>query len=91
MQVEKTTGNVCKCLCLMCPSYEKICKINNMNENQNISTKNLQAKIHYEKMFCAFEKSNCIHFNKGCLCDKCEVFKKYNLRKKEYCITTGGM
>ena len=57
MQVEKTKENICNCLCMMCPSYEKICKLKNQDENKNISTKDLQNKTHYEKMFCAFENN----------------------------------
>ena len=91
MQVEKTQDNICNCLCMMCPSYEKICKFSNQKDNKDISTQKLQEKTHYEKLFCAFEKSNCIHFNRGCLCEKCEVYRKYSLHKREYCLVTGGM
>ena len=91
MKVEKTQENICNCLCLICPSYEKICKLKNVNENQDISTTKLQNKTHYEKMFCAFEKSNCIHLARGCICHNCEVFKKYGLKNKEYCFKTGGL
>ena len=61
MQVEKTKENACNCLCMMCPSYEKVCKLKNQTQNQDISTQSLQNETHYEKLFCAFEKSNCIH------------------------------
>ncbi len=91
MRVEKTEENICNCICMMCPSYEKICKLKNNNQNQDISTQNLQNMTHYEKMFCAFEKSNCIHFDRGCICEKCEVFKKYGLKHKEFCLKTGGL
>ena len=90
MLVEKNKENICNCICMMCPSYEKICKLKNDIEYQNISTQDLQNMTHFEKMFCAFEKSNCIHFNKGCICEKCDVFKKYGLKKKEFCLRTGG-
>ena len=87
MQVDKTKENACNCLCIMCPSYEKVCK----PTKQDVSTTDLQNIKHYEKMFCAFEKSNCIHIDRGCLCQNCEVFKKYGLRHKEYCLKTGGI
>ena len=61
-------------------------KIKSADENTNISTKKLAEKNHYEKLFCAFEKSNCIHFDKGCICDRCEVFKKYGLNRKDFCL-----
>jgi len=91
MRVEKTEENICNCICMMCPSYEKNCKLQNRFENQNISTQHLVNLTHYEKMFCAFEKSNCIHFDRGCICEKCEVFKKYGLKNKEFCLKTGGL
>ncbi|MBQ7304399.1 MAG: DUF2769 domain-containing protein [Alphaproteobacteria bacterium] len=90
-QVPKTYENMCSCICMMCPSYEKVCKLKNINQSQDISTQNLQNMTHYEKMFCAFEKSNCIHFDKGCICQRCEVFKKYGLKRKEFCLKTGGL
>ena len=89
MQVEKTKENACNCLCMMCPSYEKVCKLK--NQIQNISTQSLQNETHYEKLFCAFEKSNCIHVDRGCLCQNCEVLKKYGLNHREYCLKTGGI
>lgn len=91
MQVDKTQENICRCICMMCPSYSLGCKIKSADENTNISTKKLAEKNHYEKLFCAFEKSNCIHFDKGCICDRCEVFKKYGLNRKDFCLKTGGM
>ena len=56
-----------------------------------VVARKLAEKNHYEKLFCAFEKSNCIHFDKGCICDRCEVFKKYGLNRKDFCLKTGGM
>ena len=89
-KVEKTQQNIERCLCLNCPSYSTICKLKNADQTGNRPTKSLEDRSHYEKMFCAFEKSNCIHLNKGCICDKCANFKKYNLEKCTYCIHTGG-
>ena len=91
MKVDVTKENLAQCLCLMCPSYSQGCKIKCAVENANISTQDLSKKTHYEKMFCAFEKSKCINFDKGCLCERCDVFKKYGLNKKEFCLKTGGL
>lgn len=89
-KVAKTQKNIARCLCLNCPSYSSVCKIKNAHQNNNLETETLEKKTHYEKMFCAFEKSNCIHFNRGCLCEQCLNFHDYNLDKCEYCRHTGG-
>ena len=89
MHVEKNKENMIKCICMMCPSYEKTCKIG--NGNQDIIPQELSQMIHCEKMFCAFEKSDCIKQDRGCLCQRCEVFKKYDLKHREYCLKTGGI
>lgn len=62
MQVDKTQENICQCLCMICPSYEKICKLKNINQSQDISTQNLQNMTHYEKMFCALFSALLISF-----------------------------
>jgi len=90
LKVDKTQENMKRCLCLNCPSYSSICKIKNADQNKTRSTQNLLKQSHYEKMFCAFEKSNCIHLNKGCMCDSCANFKDYSLTKGAYCLHTGG-
>ena len=46
---------------------------------------------HFEGMYCAFDHSRCIHEDRGCICEKCEVHKKYNLKKEDYCLKDGGM
>lgn len=88
--VEKTQQNIKRCVCLNCPSYATICKIKNANQNTIVSTSNLLSRSHYEKMFCAFEKSNCIHLDKGCICETCANFKDFGLKKGSYCLHTGG-
>ena len=88
--IDKTERNASRCMCLTCPSYSTICKIKNADQNKTEPTVTLCEKTHYEKMFCAFEKSNCIHLNKGCVCSKCPNFLQYNLKKETYCLHTGG-
>ena len=89
-KVDKTEENITRCLCLNCPSYSTTCKIKNAKQTTNRTTQSLEAHKHYEKMFCAFEKSNCIHLNRGCICEDCANFKNYNLKKGTYCLHTGG-
>lgn len=90
-KIEKTELNASRCMCLSCPSYTTFCKIKNADQNTTRSTEHLSERGHYEKMFCAFEKSNCIHLNKGCVCEQCANFKKYNLNRNTYCLHTGGL
>jgi len=90
MRVEKTIENAKNCLCLKCPSYTTFCKHHN-KLNELINEKNLADKSHFEMMFCAFEKSACIHENNGCLCLKCPVHKKYELNNEDYCLNNGGV
>ena len=88
--VEKTMENLRLCKCFECPSYTKACKSkNSSNLYDNISE--IKEVNHLEIMFCAFEKSDCIHENQGCLCLKCPVHKKYALNNEDYCLTTGGI
>ena len=87
MRVDKTVENVRSCLCWKCPSYSSRCKLKNGQEIP-FDVSHLQ---HLEVMFCAFEKSNCIRENQGCLCAKCMVHKKYALNNEDYCLNTGGV
>lgn len=87
MIVEKTTENAKACRCLVCPSYTPACKMKN---GKDIPF-DVSGLSHLEMMFCAFEKSNCIHENLGCLCEKCSVHKKYALNNEDYCLKTGGV
>ncbi len=88
--VDKTENNIKRCLCLNCPSYSTTCKLKNATQSASRATQNLKNRTHYEKMFCAFEKSNCIHLDRGCLCNECMNFKEYNLENCTYCLHTGG-
>ena len=45
---------------------------------------------HFEGLFCAFEKSNCIIKDAGCICAGCEVYKENKLNKLYFCTKTGG-
>lgn len=87
MRVEKNLENAQACLCFSCPSYSHSCKLKN---GQQIPFDVSHLK-HCECLFCAFEKSNCIHENKGCLCEHCSVYEKYHLNREEYCLLTGGL
>lgn len=90
MRVEKSLKNLDMCLCMKCISYTGKCKLKNAPENFLKLMENYQAAGHYEKMFCAYEKSHCIELKQGCLCPQCEVYYKYNLQNKYYCLQTGG-
>jgi hypothetical protein len=91
MLVDKTKENIEKCRCMKCPSYSERCKLKNAPENFLKMMENFQNDRHFEKMFCAYEKSNCIYQNHGCICSTCDVYKKYNLHKMDYCTHTGGI
>ncbi len=90
MRVDKTMENMKSCLCLICPSYTTICMHKNKTENL-LNIKKIKSKKHLEIMFCAFDKSTCIHENKGCLCSRCPVHRKYELNNEDYCIDSGGV
>ena len=90
-KVDKTTENIKLCRCMTCQSYTEHCKLKNAPENFLKSLENLQNMQHYEKLYCAFEKSNCIYQDKGCVCSECEVYKNYNLQNHDYCLHTGGV
>lgn len=89
--VEKTKHNLIACKCLFCPSYDFACKVESMPSNTLLLIGNMDKKIHAEKLFCAYEPSNCIAEEKGCLCPTCEVQKTYGLEKTYYCLAQGGM
>ncbi len=90
MRVQKTLENASFCLCMKCPSYSTVCRIKNEPENSIQTEADLQTRTHFEKMFCAFQKSNCIHLNRGCICDQCVVHQIYALQRHEYCLHSGG-
>ncbi|MBR1373257.1 DUF2769 domain-containing protein [bacterium] len=90
MLVHKTLENARNCKCLQCPSYTTTCKIRNkMSDHTDVLHRLNDA--HWELLFCAFEKSNCIHENRGCLCSSCAVHKKYALNNEDYCLHSGGV
>lgn len=90
MRVDRTLENAKSCMCLACPSYTKGCKVKNESEVVHDIT-HINDVEHFEIMFCAFEKSNCIHEHQGCLCAKCSVHTKYALNNEDYCLNTGGI
>ena len=90
MRVDKTLENIKQCVCLKCPSYTLGCRSKN-RDNIALLNEDIDKIKHHEIMFCAFEKSNCIHENRGCLCVKCPVHKKYELNNEDYCLKTGGV
>ena len=89
--VLKTAENVKKCLCGACPSYTAICKIKNYPINALKVVEGIENIDHFEKLFCAFGKSNCISENRGCLCEQCDVYSENNLTKEDYCLSFGGV
>ncbi len=90
MHVDKTVENARECMCLTCPSYTKTCKIKNVPELTE-EVAHIDDVQHLEMMFCAFEKSNCIHEHRGCLCPECPVHQKYALNNEDYCLNSGGI
>ena len=89
-QVDKTKENLKQCQCIYCPSYSKGCKMHSMSGNIARMAEGLATQKHFEGMFCAFEKSDCIRVNKGCICTDCPIYHKYHLDKKSYCLHTHG-
>lgn len=75
---------------MKCPSYTMGCKIKSMPETIVKMFEDLENVNHFEGMFCAFEKSKCIHEDKGCMCESCPVYTKYDLVREEYCLKSGG-
>ncbi|MCQ2734395.1 MAG: DUF2769 domain-containing protein [Alphaproteobacteria bacterium] len=90
MRVERNLDNIDKCLCMKCISYTGECKLKNAPENFLKLMENYKLTDHYEKMFCAYGKSQCIELKQGCLCSQCEIYYKYKLQNKYYCLKTGG-
>lgn len=85
-KVAKTKENLRKCRCITCPSYTLGCKLKNYPNNLKAIIEGLDKSKHFEGMFCAYGRSNCLTENKGCLCEGCAVFKENNLSKHEYCM-----
>ncbi len=79
-----------KCICMKCPTYTFSCMGKSMPGNLKALVKGLGKAEHLEGMFCAFEKSKCITKDKGCMCDKCALYRDNKLDKRSYCISTDG-
>ncbi len=86
MIVEKNTENLKQCKCMHCPSYTMGCKVKNVAENLYKMIDGIEKANHFEGMYCAFEKSSCIHEDKGCICSECPIHDKYKLNKNDYCL-----
>lgn len=89
--VARTKKNLEHCKCLDCPSYTLGCKIKNTPINLYKLMDDLDKTEHFEGMYCAFEKSTCISDSKGCLCYECEIYHKYRLNKRDFCLANGGL
>ena len=89
--VARTKENLEHCKCLNCPSYSFVCKIKSMPGNMYKLMDDLSETDHFEGMYCAFEKSRCIHEDHGCMCNSCEIHHKYNLKREDYCLSDGGI
>ncbi len=85
MRVEKTINNLRKCKCVLCPSFTTECKVKAIGQDVEKLVTGLGKAKHFEGMFCAFEKSECIHDHKGCKCKECEIEKEYGLERVYYC------
>jgi hypothetical protein len=88
--VVKSKENLKLCQCMKCPSYTFACKMKSLPGNVKSTIKDVSKSDHLEVMYCAFEKSECIASDKGCICDACEVFKEYELGRGHFCFVTGG-
>lgn len=86
MKVEKTKDNLKKCMCGKCPSYSLGCKLKEMPSNLVHLAEGLEKQDHFEGLFCAFGKSNCIKEDKGCLCVRCPLTKEDHLKGGAYCF-----
>lgn len=89
--VARTKENLERCKCMDCPSYTLGCKLKSMPENIYKMMKDLDTTEHFEGMFCAFEKSHCIEEDRGCLCSSCDIYHQYQLDRREFCLSDGGL
>ena len=88
-KVPKTAENLMKCRCMSCPSYTDECKEKAMPGIKELKEGKMDQP-HAEAMFCAYEKSDCISEEQGCVCPTCALFSEYNLQHNYFCIKTGG-
>jgi len=90
--VEKTKENLKKCICMSCPSYTTSCKFKEMPGNvMTMVTGKLGKAKHFEGMFCAYEKSNCITEKNGCNCSACVLERECGLDHGYFCLKDGGL
>ncbi|WP_406661285.1 DUF2769 domain-containing protein [Methanolobus sp. ZRKC3] len=76
---------------MKCPSYSFGCKMKSMPKNMMTMVKGDIDKVeHLEGVFCAFEKSNCITEEKGCICGNCDVYKENELTNMYFCLENDG-
>ena len=89
--VAKTKENLNKCRCSKCPTYSLACKVKAIPEGiSDMLKKDISNEKHIEMMFCAFEPSNCIKEEKGCICPTCVVYTENKLDKMYYCRSVVG-
>ncbi len=90
-KVPKTRENLKRCICKDCPSYTFACKMMGVPGDIILLFSTMDdEKLHAETMFCAYEKSQCINEEKGCLCPECEVSQDHELGKVYFCTETDG-
>lgn len=86
MKVEKSKENLKMCICMKCPSYSLKCKVKSMPGNILHYVEGLEKQEHFESLFCAFDKSDCITENNGCVCPECKVAEKNDLKNIGFCF-----
>ena len=85
--VGRTKENLKKCKCMGCPSYTMMCKLKEMPANMfHMMTKGIENVEHFEGMYCAFGKSECIEEKKGCRCGECALMKEYGFEDGYFCL-----
>lgn len=85
-KVAKSVTNLAHCQCTNCPSFSLYCRFKTLPEDTLEAVEGIEDQKHYEGLFCAFEKSDCIHSEHGCKCGDCEVAKDNHLHKHYYCL-----
>lgn len=84
-KVKKELKNLAKCQCGMCPSFNVTCKLKAVAPDLVSLATGISKAEHFEGMFCAYEKSNCIHEEHGCKCMGCPVAEENHLHHDYYC------
>lgn len=92
VDVEFNMENIQRCLCPGCPVQAKSeCVQDKMSKLQSQSG-GIPAEGDVPEVYCSTGKATCENLdeNQPCQCDKCKVWKQYNLDKAEinyyYCI-----